>query len=243
MLCKKCNKDKPNTEFHKQKRSLSGFQHVCKKCNIKRAKQHYKNNSDTVKKRTRIYQNIFRNAVDKIKRKYTCCFCSMDNQKCLDFHHTDYRTKLYNICKLTQCKNSKIIVDEINKCVVICANCHRLLHYKELVLDNISNVNETYESFNQYLIECGNKHVVNSKPSKSIKQYNLCICGYKKHATAKLCSDCHKLTLRVVDRPSSIELEELLSKYNYTKVGKMFGVSDNTIRKWQKYYQQIMYYI
>lgn len=42
--------------------------------------------------------------------------------------------------------------------------------------------------------------------------------------------------LRKVDRPKKEELEELLKKNPFTKVGKMFGVSDNAIRKWIKYY-------
>jgi len=40
--------------------------------------------------------------------------------------------------------------------------------------------------------------------------------------------------LRKVERPSKKELEELLRKYPMTKVGRMYGVSDNAVRKWIK---------
>ena len=34
--------------------------------------------------------------------------------------------------------------------------------------------------------------------------------------------------------PSYEELKNHLDKLPYTKVGKIYGVSDNTIRKWEK---------
>lgn len=43
-----------------------------------------------------------------------------------------------------------------------------------------------------------------------------------------------KLWLRKVERPTKEKLEELITKYPMTKIGKMYGVSDNAIRKWLK---------
>lgn len=41
---------------------------------------------------------------------------------------------------------------------------------------------------------------------------------------------------KVKNRPRKEELEELLNTYPFTKVGEIFGVSDNAIRKWCKNY-------
>lgn len=43
---------------------------------------------------------------------------------------------------------------------------------------------------------------------------------------------------KVVDRPSLEELEKLRETLPYTKIGKMYGVSDNTVRKWIKSYKK-----
>jgi Zn finger protein HypA/HybF involved in hydrogenase expression len=42
--------------------------------------------------------------------------------------------------------------------------------------------------------------------------------------------------LRRVERPTKEKLEELVEKYPMTKIGKMYDVSDNAVRKWIKYY-------
>lgn len=41
---------------------------------------------------------------------------------------------------------------------------------------------------------------------------------------------------RKVNRPTKDELKKLISEHPWTKIGKMFGVSDNAIRKWAKRY-------
>lgn len=61
-------------------------------------------------------------------------------------------------------------------------------------------------------------------------------CGGTKYYLASYCSTCfHKRTRKVI-RPSKDELTHLLANNSYCAVGRMFGVSDNTIRKWLKSY-------
>ena len=44
-----------------------------------------------------------------------------------DFHHTDPSTKVANISNLCMDKRKdSIILNEISKCILLCANCHRL---------------------------------------------------------------------------------------------------------------------
>lgn len=45
-----------------------------------------------------------------------------------------------------------------------------------------------------------------------------------------------RVNRRKVDRPSKEELERLLSENSYCSVARMFGVSDNAIRKWKQFY-------
>lgn len=55
---------------------------------------------------------------------------------------------------------------------------------------------------------------------------------------AKYCSKvCKGVYERVTDRPSKENLYELLKTKTFVEVGKIYTVSDNTIRKWCRYYK------
>ena len=50
---------------------------------------------------------------------------------------------------------------------------------------------------------------------------------------ARRCVECSHKAMRVVkDRPSKDILQQMVDETSYTAVGRVFGVSDNTIRKW-----------
>ena len=59
-----------------------------------------------------------------------CKLCGYNKcEKALEFHHLDPSTKLINIAKLGMTRhNSQFVLDELRKCVVLCANCHREFH-------------------------------------------------------------------------------------------------------------------
>lgn len=53
---------------------------------------------------------------------------------------------------------------------------------------------------------------------------------------SKCCESCRRIKDRVVDRPSKETLFNMIKIYSFVDIGKSFGVSDNTIRKWCKFY-------
>lgn len=58
-----------------------------------------------------------------------------------------------------------------------------------------------------------------------------------KSKRSKYCSQkCSKIARRVVERPSKDKLEELINEFSFVAIGRMFNVSDNSIRKWAKSY-------
>jgi hypothetical protein len=70
------------------------------------------------------------------------------------------------------------------------------------------------------------------------------ICGHpfsQKEATQKYCShECGHLAIRRVKRrPSKKKLAKLIKKHSWVALGRMFGVSDNAIRKWARKYKLI----
>ena len=88
------------------------------------------------------------------------------------------------------------------------------------------------------------KNILNSKTSS--KKYNLGILsipvGYQKKEkntfgyTKAQFESCVKQ--RKVERPDYETLKQLVFELKYVKTGKMFGVSENTIRKWLKFYEK-----
>ena len=70
------------------------------------------------------------------------------------------------------------------------------------------------------------------------KQYFCKNCGKEISKGAELCNECYGLSLRKVERPTAEKLKEILFQYkgNFSKVGELYNVTDNSIRKWCKGY-------
>ena len=73
-----------------------------------------------------------------------------------------------------------------------------------------------------------------NKREKS-KNINFCNCGNPIDRKAKSCAPCYNLERRKVkERPTKEKLLSLISQMSMVKIGKLYGVSDNCIRKWLK---------
>lgn len=58
-----------------------------------------------------------------------CQQCGEMDPACLDFHHLNPEEKSFNVGGLKGgLHNPEKVREEIAKCVVLCANCHRKLH-------------------------------------------------------------------------------------------------------------------
>ena len=69
------------------------------------------------------------------------------------------------------------------------------------------------------------------------KKFYCIECGTEvtKYSDTGLCPTCYaKTTRKVVDRPNREELKNLIRTIPFMQIGKKYGVSDNTIRKWCK---------
>jgi predicted HNH restriction endonuclease len=69
----------------------------------------------------------YRRKVAEYKAKKGCS-CGESRSACLDFHHRDPSTKVASISKLLVLGRLKDLWEEIEKCDVLCANCHRKSH-------------------------------------------------------------------------------------------------------------------
>lgn len=81
-------------------------------------------------------------------------------------------------------------------------------------------------------------------PNKNIKHRNICpICNINyKDEKADMCIDCwNKIRNKFVKktntkRPNRETLKEKIRKSNFVQIGREYGVSDNAVRKWCKFY-------
>lgn len=67
-----------------------------------------------------------------------------------------------------------------------------------------------------------------------VKKYFCTVCGISTNRR-KFCKPCYTIERRKVkNRPSKDELQKLISEKSFVEIGRMYGVSDNAIRKWRK---------
>lgn len=149
-----------------------------------------------------------------------CQLCGYN--KCLsalEFHHEDEALKEQSPSYVILRWSWDRAIQELEKCILVCANCHREIHYgmhdveklRGIVLPTLSKVCPT------------------------------CECKFQtKREEHKFCSQrCFKVSLRKVDRPSKSELQRVMNEMTWVAAGKKYGVSDNAVRKWAKNYQLI----
>lgn len=73
-----------------------------------------------------VRRRLTRELIDDMK---TPCACGESDKRCLDFHHVDPATKLFRLGEAhTLGYSREKVIAEMDKCVVMCSNCHRKHH-------------------------------------------------------------------------------------------------------------------
>lgn len=192
LVCNRCQEEKDELCFYKK--TETKHQSMCKKC-----------------------FNIY--CVDRwIERKKR--IVEQFGGKCLDcknsfpypvfeFHHLDPSQKDLSWTKMRLVSEERL-QNELSKCVMLCANCHRIRHY---------------------ILNGGEREFLPKIERKKRKE-NFCSCGNKMYKRAKKCRSCHLGSLQSkIDWPSTSVLIDMVKESNYSAVARELGVSDNGLRK------------
>ncbi len=140
--CIDCKEEKELTEFARH--PTRKLQPYCKVCQRARSKLWYQQNKkhqianirrNTKKQHSKFYE---------WKKTLTCALCPENETICLDFHHL--KKKDFNISQMIRKFGVPTIINELNKCCVICSNCHRKVH-AGLVQVPTQTINVTKEIF------------------------------------------------------------------------------------------------
>lgn len=113
---------------------------------------------------------------------------------------------------------------------------------KTLRLSAPNNGAEDWNNAADYLVEkyfSHSDHYTTSKETylnrnvcKNTQTFFCENCGKVVSYGKNLCSTCASIKSRKVERPDRDKLKELIRNNSFIEVGKMYKVSDNTIRKW-----------
>lgn len=120
-ICSKCNLEKD--EFSKNS-------NWCRECVRECSKKFYLKNKERINLKHLEKSKERSEFISEIKSKLKCSQCGENHPATLDFHHLNPKEKVFNIGHHVT-NNKETILKEIEKCIVLCANCHRKLHHYE----------------------------------------------------------------------------------------------------------------
>lgn len=148
-----------------------------------------------------------------------------------------YRYNSGQIDYFITCFQDKVYVVPVEECSAS----------KTLRLSPPQNGNQDWNDAQDYLLEnyfSYSNHYIQSKEKyenrpiiSTQNKENVCkICEKSISYNSTLCSECHSINSRKVERPSREELKQLIREKPFTQIGQIYSVSDNCVRKWCKAY-------
>lgn len=127
-ICALCHKTKEVSEFSLRSQSKDGRQSWCKTCANKRRLEYYRQNPERTRGNAR--KSVERNKafIRGYLATHPCVDCGYNDIRALDFDHVRGQKRNEVSALVTKGCSLKAIEEEINKCEVRCANCHRIRH-------------------------------------------------------------------------------------------------------------------
>lgn len=214
-FCSRCQTEKSAEEFY-LRRGGKDFSSYCRECTT----------DQTVERQRRLK----RLSLDYLGGK--CLICGYSHcQEALDFHHLNPEEKEFSLAALHTTSFSEKIMKELDKCVILCATCHREVHagITELPSNLIVNSNRIQTSIEEYQTL---KEFRLSKQMKEVKSKHSClVCG---KVTSNLCYcsvECSRKAKEKIEWPTDDVLAILVWEKSCSQLAKELGVSDVAIAK------------
>ena len=127
--CTGCKKTRLLIEFNFRNKSKGTYSSRCKQCTRTAIRAHYENNKSYYVKKARKSKIAMAKWHKEYKSERECILCGEDHIATLVFHHRVPSKKSFAIPHGLVRYSKKRILEEMEKCDVLCANCHRILHY------------------------------------------------------------------------------------------------------------------
>ena len=107
------------------------------------SKKYYADNMQKVKDTTKKTGDTFKQKWKEFKATLSCLECGIYHPAVLDFHHIDPEMKNASVHTLVKAKSYKKALEEVEQCIVLCSNCHRVYHYNERHAEKLRIKNES----------------------------------------------------------------------------------------------------
>lgn len=117
-ICKKCNENKSLDNFSKAGiiKGVQYYRYLCIPCY-----------SESKKPR----QDSLKEKFYKYKKTLKCSNCGYNDFRALQFHHFSDDKDFAVADMVRRGFAFHKIMEEISKCIVLCANCHQIEHFKD----------------------------------------------------------------------------------------------------------------
>lgn len=133
----------------------------------------------------------------------------------LEFHHVIKEDKEFSISYNGHSRSWESVKKELDKCLLLCCNCHREVHAGLLDISYL-DVSINIEVIVNKCIDCGKDINLGS-----IRCTNCYIKSKRKNIIKRI-------------KPDKDILIKEVKEIGYSATGRKYGVSDNSIRKWIK---------
>lgn len=114
-ICSACKQELPLERFYSNGYQPSGkkkYKAKCKECQT----------LQSCERKEKLILNVF--------GSYSCKVCGYNKCKnALEFHHLDPKIKEHLISDIIKNNSETTVVNELKKCIIVCSNCHREIHY------------------------------------------------------------------------------------------------------------------
>ena len=130
-ICTKCGGEKPLSEFLFKNKNKGVYHSACRICYKEIRKISYNKHKKTTYDRNKRNSEKCKKWFKEYKSNLKCSQCIECHPSCLEFHHLEEFEKDNNVSYMVGSYSIKAVKKEIAKCIVLCANCHRKLHYNE----------------------------------------------------------------------------------------------------------------
>lgn len=134
IVCNRCLLEKDESEFNWRWKTLGTRQRTCRECQKAQKNDWYRRNAGTHK--AHVHQNRIRTTNDAREFLYEylsthpCVVCGETDIRVLEFDHVRGLKRAAIATLLKNGFSIDVIQEEIEKCEVVCANCHRRRTYK-----------------------------------------------------------------------------------------------------------------